>query len=143
MGGVSTEKENSCVKYSKTFTMTSTLQLHPTSEISNSLKKEKVTNGGGPSTTNKTASDGTNGMSETTPESTEATASTSNKDESDEKKTEEITEEMKLKYANWPYRDIKEPHANDVLYGRGGTFLSSDGCICNLTLFLLYCIHNI
>lgn len=30
---------------------------------------------------------------------------------------EDITED---KYKNWPLRDIKEPHENDVLYGRGG-----------------------
>lgn len=29
-------------------------------------------------------------------------------------------EELKKKYANWPLRDIKEPHENDVMYGRGG-----------------------
>jgi hypothetical protein len=32
-----------------------------------------------------------------------------------------ITEEERKKYANWPLKDIKEPHPNDVLYGRGGT----------------------
>lgn len=26
----------------------------------------------------------------------------------------------KKKYNNWPLREIKEPHENDVLYGRGG-----------------------
>lgn len=29
-------------------------------------------------------------------------------------------EELKKKYADWPLRDIKEPHDNDVMYGRGG-----------------------
>jgi hypothetical protein len=29
----------------------------------------------------------------------------------------------KKKYENWPLRDIKEPHENDVLYGRGGGML--------------------
>jgi hypothetical protein len=29
-------------------------------------------------------------------------------------------EPKKTKYENWPLRDIKEPHENDVLYGRGG-----------------------
>jgi hypothetical protein len=36
------------------------------------------------------------------------------------KETEEEAERRKKKYANWPMRDIKEPHENDVLYGRGG-----------------------
>jgi hypothetical protein len=36
------------------------------------------------------------------------------------KETEEEEERRKKKYANWPMRDIKEPHENDVLYGRGG-----------------------
>jgi hypothetical protein len=36
--------------------------------------------------------------------------------EEDEKKKEEL----KKKYANWPLRNIKEPHDNDVMYGRGG-----------------------
>ena len=100
--------------------MASTMQLQPTSEISNSLNNNNVKNEDEPSTTTNIASDGAN---EITSELTATATTTSNKDEADEKKTEEITEEMKLKYANWPYRDIKEPHANDVLYGRGGTFL--------------------
>lgn len=29
-------------------------------------------------------------------------------------------EELKKKYANWPLRGIKDPHENDVMYGRGG-----------------------
>lgn len=28
--------------------------------------------------------------------------------------------ELKKKYADWPLRNIKEPHENDVMYGRGG-----------------------
>lgn len=36
------------------------------------------------------------------------------------KKTKEEEEARKKKYANWPMRDIKEPHQNDVMYGRGG-----------------------
>ncbi|KAG7350302.1 hypothetical protein IV203_009662 [Nitzschia inconspicua] len=42
----------------------------------------------------------------------------------EEKKKDEAEkqriEELKKKYANWPLRDIKEPHENDVMYGRGG-----------------------
>jgi hypothetical protein len=30
------------------------------------------------------------------------------------------TTAVKKNYTNWPLRNIKEPHANDVLYGRGG-----------------------
>lgn len=40
------------------------------------------------------------------------------KEEEEEKKR---IEELKKKYANWPLRDVKEPHENDVMYGRGGT----------------------
>lgn len=29
-------------------------------------------------------------------------------------------EELKIKYKDWPLKDIKEPHENDVMYGRGG-----------------------
>ena len=29
-------------------------------------------------------------------------------------------EELKKKYANWPLKGIKDPHDNDVMYGRGG-----------------------
>jgi hypothetical protein len=29
-------------------------------------------------------------------------------------------EELKRKYADWPFRGIKDPHDNDVMYGRGG-----------------------
>jgi hypothetical protein len=28
------------------------------------------------------------------------------------------------KYTDWPIREIREPHDNDVLYGRGGEFFS-------------------
>jgi hypothetical protein len=41
-----------------------------------------------------------------------------------------LTAEEKKKYANWPLRDIKEPHPNDVLYGRGGTFRFIYMCVC-------------
>ena len=99
------------------------MQQPSTSEISNSRSEENVANGGDSIATKKNNSDDTNGTNESTSVSIEGTTNASNKDETDEKKTEEITEEMKLKYANWPYRDIKEPHANDVLYGRGGTFV--------------------
>ena len=36
------------------------------------------------------------------------------------KRTKEEEEARKKKYANYPMRDIKEPHENDVMYGRGG-----------------------
>ena len=36
-------------------------------------------------------------------------------------KIEEKTNDRR-KYSDWPVRDIKEPHNNDVLYGRGGKF---------------------
>ena len=29
-------------------------------------------------------------------------------------------EELKIKYKDWPLKDVKEPHENDVMYGRGG-----------------------
>ena len=38
------------------------------------------------------------------------------KEEADKKKIEEL----KLKYKDWPLKGIKEPHENDVMYGRGG-----------------------
>lgn len=38
------------------------------------------------------------------------------KEEAEKKRVDEL----KKKYANWPLRDIKEPHENDVMYGRGG-----------------------
>lgn len=44
------------------------------------------------------------------------------KEEEEKRKAEEEKkrEELKKKYANWPLRNIKEPHENDVMYGRGG-----------------------
>ena len=87
--------------------MTSTLS---TSERSNALSKGMQTNG-------YLSSD-----SAVLDDKNESTTDTEIGDEPDVQETEELTEEMKLKYANWPYRDIKEPHANDVLYGRGGKF---------------------
>jgi len=42
----------------------------------------------------------------------------------EEKKKEEVEkrriEELKIKYKDWPLKGIKEPHENDVMYGRGG-----------------------
>lgn len=47
--------------------------------------------------------------------------------EGEEKLTEEEEEakkqreaELKEKYKDWPVKNIKEPHDNDVMYGRGG-----------------------
>ena len=37
-----------------------------------------------------------------------------------EEEKKKKAEANKKKYANWPLRGIKEPHENDVLYGRGG-----------------------
>ncbi|CAJ1942764.1 unnamed protein product [Cylindrotheca closterium] len=45
------------------------------------------------------------------------------KKEEDAKTAEEDRkkkEELKKKYANWPLKGIKDPHENDVMYGRGG-----------------------
>lgn len=65
-------------------------------------------------------------------------------DEAAEKETKEedaappqITEEDRKKYANWPVKDIKEPHPNDVLYGRGGMFI----CLFILRRILLPILH--
>jgi hypothetical protein len=47
-------------------------------------------------------------------------------EKSEEEKMQEEEEEkkriaeLKKKYADWPLRDIKEPHEHDVMYGRGG-----------------------
>lgn len=48
---------------------------------------------------------------------------TESEKEEDAKKAEEERkkkEELKKKYANWPLKGIKDPHENDVMYGRGG-----------------------
>jgi len=42
----------------------------------------------------------------------------SEEESEEEKKKRE--EELKKKYADWPLRNIKDPHDNDVMYGRGG-----------------------
>jgi hypothetical protein len=41
----------------------------------------------------------------------------SKEDEETKKKREA---ELKEKYKNWPQKEIKEPHDNDIMYGRGG-----------------------
>lgn len=42
-------------------------------------------------------------------------------DKKEDKKNDKKEQELrKKKYANWPMHDIKDPHPNDVLYGRGG-----------------------
>lgn len=40
-------------------------------------------------------------------------------------KKEKEEEELRIKYKDWPMKDISEPHENDVLYGRGGRFAES------------------
>lgn len=37
-----------------------------------------------------------------------------------EKAEKKRIEELKEKYKDWPLQNIKEPHENDVMYGRGG-----------------------
>ena len=44
-------------------------------------------------------------------------SSAAEEDEEEKKKREE---ELRKKYADWPLKNIKEPHENDVMYGRGG-----------------------
>eukprot|EP00980_Cylindrotheca_fusiformis_P000610 scaffold154_cov129-Cylindrotheca_fusiformis.AAC.27 len=51
-----------------------------------------------------------------TAEVVEDKEATKRKAEEDRKKKEELQK----KYANWPLRNIKDPHDNDVMYGRGG-----------------------
>lgn len=47
--------------------------------------------------------------------------STKDEEKDDElEKNEGKEKPIKKKYNNWPLREIKEPHENDVLYGRGG-----------------------
>lgn len=66
-------------------------------------------------------------MSETSTETTTATATaTSMETKEDEKKEDAFAvakvsaTAAKKNYTDWPLRNIKEPHDNDVLYGRGG-----------------------
>lgn len=40
--------------------------------------------------------------------------------EIDTSKTKTAVEKEEVDYSDWPLHDIKEPHENDVLYGRGG-----------------------
>jgi hypothetical protein len=64
----------------------------------------------------------------TTIEGAVATAASDPKDDAvvakkgKEKKEDEDDDDGK-DYSDWPYKSIKEPHDNDVLYGRGGTCL--------------------
>lgn len=41
-------------------------------------------------------------------------------DDEDEETKKKREAELKEKYKDWPLRGIKEPHENDVMYGRGG-----------------------
>lgn len=50
------------------------------------------------------------------PDEAEDKEETERKAEAERKKKEEL----KKKYSNWPLRNIKDPHDNDVMYGRGG-----------------------
>ena len=58
--------------------------------------------------------------SEKKPDADSQATSPKKDDKPDTKKTKEEEEAHKKKYAHWPMRDIKEPHQNDVMYGRGG-----------------------
>ena len=40
--------------------------------------------------------------------------------EIDTSKTKTAVKNEEVDYSDWPLHDIKEPHENDVLYGRGG-----------------------
>ena len=52
-------------------------------------------------------------------ESKEPEQSDEEKKQAEEAEKKRIAE-LKKKYADWPLRDVKEPHENDVMYGRGG-----------------------
>ena len=81
--------------------------------------------------TEENDSDDTMGSSEEKKESSDAETEA---DEADDKSPEEKEkeakekeeaekkriEELKIKYKDWPLKDVKEPHENDVMYGRGG-----------------------
>jgi DNA mismatch repair ATPase MutL len=65
------------------------------------------------------------------PQPVESNEASEMADDVEEKEDEEETarkaeeerkkkEELKKKYANWPLRNIKDPHDNDIMYGRGG-----------------------
>ena len=41
-------------------------------------------------------------------------------EQEDEEEQKRKQEELRKKYADWPLKGIKEPHNNDVMYGRGG-----------------------
>lgn len=43
-----------------------------------------------------------------------------NDNDEDGVEEEKKDEAPKVDYSNWPLKDIREPHANDVMFGRGG-----------------------
>lgn len=77
-------------------------------------------------TTSDTKKDGNSDAESDVDDAGSATADTRTQEEKDKeaKEKEEAEkkriEELKIKYKDWPLKDIKEPHENDVMYGRGG-----------------------
>ena len=51
----------------------------------------------------------------------------------EEEKKDDKPPAPKKDYSNWPLKDIREPHPNDVMFGRGGRFI--------FCVFCVFCKH--
>jgi hypothetical protein len=78
-----------------------------------------------------TASSSTEELAEGADAAIRAAEEKESKDEEEVSPPAPITDEERQKYANWPLKDIKEPHPNDVLYGRGGSSFVKDVVVPN------------
>ena len=104
----------------------------PPEKVSSSTDSELGDDDASTKATEENDSDTTMGSPDTKKEATsdaetEADDSDGKTQEEKDKESKEAEEaekkrieELKIKYKDWPLKDIKEPHENDVMYGRGG-----------------------
>lgn len=104
----------------------------PPEKVSSSTDSEPGDDDASTKATEENDSDTTMGSPDTKKEATsdaetEADDSDGKTQEEKDKESKEAEEaekkrieELKIKYKDWPLKDVKEPHENDVMYGRGG-----------------------
>ena len=107
----------------------STEEIKPADDDQNTTKSDKEDDDDATEKSNDMGDSKESSESPQEKEDDESKKSDKQDDETEEekKKREEAEEaerkrieELKKKYASWPLRAIKDPHENDVMYGRGG-----------------------
>ena len=105
-------------------TATATESKSATEEKPVEVKAEEETNEEANKETDKKETEESSSEPQDEKDETVKNEENEDEDEEEKKKAEEKEkkriEELKKKYASWPLRGIKDPHENDVMYGRGG-----------------------